>query len=253
MAWDPIANENGGERQAVVITEGLKKTYFGKVDVPVLHGIDIKIFSGEFVAIIGQSGSGKSTLLNILGALDVPTEGRVLIDGVDIATLTPDGLAALRNRVIGFVFQFHYLLDELSCLENALTAITLYKGEADEEDKERVIGLLKRVGLEDQLNKHPDAMSGGQNQRCAIIRALANQPKIVLADEPTGNLDSRSGDEVFKMMREMNRESGVAFIMVTHDGQLAQAADRILMIEDGWVHEVDKAEHRKKLMEELEK
>lgn len=239
-------------RPIVVATYGLKKTYFGKIPTPVLHGIDIEIRSGDFVAIIGQSGSGKSTLLNILGALDVPTEGQVLIDGVDIATLSEDGLAALRNRVIGFVFQFHYLLDELTCLDNALTAITIKKGEPDEEDKARVIGLLKRVGLEDQLNKHPDMMSGGQNQRCAIIRALANQPKIVLADEPTGNLDSRSGNEVFNIMREMNRENGVAFIMVTHDDRLAQEADRILMIEDGWVHEIDKSEHRARLLSSLE-
>jgi lipoprotein-releasing system ATP-binding protein len=240
-------------RPVVVATYGLKKTYFGKVPTPVLHGIDIEIRSGEFVAIIGQSGSGKSTLLNILGALDVPTEGQVLIDGVDIATLSEDGLAALRNRVIGFVFQFHYLLDELTCLENALTAITINKGEPDEEDKVHVIALLKRVGLEEQLNKNPDMMSGGQNQRCAIIRALANRPKIVLADEPTGNLDSRSGNEVFNIMREMNRENGVAFIMVTHDDRLAQEADRILMIEDGWVHEVDKSEHRAKMLSSLEK
>jgi lipoprotein-releasing system ATP-binding protein len=240
-------------RPVVVATYGLKKTYFGKIPTPVLHGIDIEIRSGEFVAIIGQSGSGKSTLLNILGALDVPTEGQVLIDGVDIATLTEDGLAALRNRVIGFVFQFHYLLDELTCLENSLTAITINKGEPDEQDKAHVIKLLKRVGLEEQLNKHPDMMSGGQNQRCAIIRALANYPKIVLADEPTGNLDSRSGNEVFKIMREMNRENGVAFIMVTHDDRLAQEADRILMIEDGWVHEVDKSAHRAKLLSSLEK
>lgn len=236
------------DRQIVVATQGLKKTYFGKVETPVLHGIDIEIYAGEFVAIIGQSGSGKSTLLNILGALDVPTEGRVLIDGVDIATLSEDGLAALRNRVVGFVFQFHYLLDELSCLENALTPITIGKGEASPEETARVIALLERVGLGGQIHKRPDTMSGGQNQRCAIIRALANQPKIVLADEPTGNLDSRSGNEVFNIMREMNRENGVAFIMVTHDDRLAQVADRILMIEDGWVHEVDKSEHRKKLL-----
>jgi ABC-type lipoprotein export system ATPase subunit len=127
------------------------------------------------------------------------------------------------------------------------------KGEASQEEIARVIGLLKRVGLESQLHKRPDTMSGGQNQRCAIIRALANQPKIVLADEPTGNLDSRSGDEVFNIMREMNRENGVAFIMVTHDDRLAQEADRILMIEDGWVHEVDKSEHRAKLLNSLEK
>jgi ABC-type lipoprotein export system ATPase subunit len=238
-------------RQIVVATRGLKKTYFGKVETPVLHGIDMEVYAGEFVAIIGQSGSGKSTLLNILGALDVPTEGTVLIDGVDIATLSEDELADLRNRVVGFVFQFHYLLNELSCLENALTPITIGRGEASEEEKSYVSTLLDRVGLADQIHKHPDAMSGGQNQRCAIIRALANQPKIVLADEPTGNLDSRSGNEVFTIMREMNREKGVAFIMVTHDDRLAQEADRILAIDDGWVHEVDKRAHRMKLLSSL--
>ena len=249
---DAVAT-NDQRKQTVVATRGLKKTYFGKVETPVLHGIDIEISSGEFVAIIGQSGSGKSTLLNILGALDVPTEGTVLIDGVDIATLSEDSLAALRNRVVGFVFQFHYLLDELSCLENVLTPITISKGEASKEEEARVIALLERVGLKGQLQKHPDTMSGGQNQRCAIIRALANQPKIVLADEPTGNLDSRSGNEVFNIMREMNRENDVAFIMVTHDDRLAQEADRILMIEDGWVREVDKQEHRMKLLNSLGK
>ena len=237
--------------QIVVETCGLKKTYFGKIETPVLHGVDIEISAGEFVAIIGQSGSGKSTLLNILGALDVPTEGSVLIDGVNISFLSEDELAALRNRVIGFVFQFHYLLDELSCLENALTPLVIHKGEVTKDEEERVVALLERVGLGQQLHKRPDTMSGGQNQRCAMIRALANQPKIVLADEPTGNLDSRSGDEVFKIMREMNREKGVAFIMVTHDDRLAQEADRILMIEDGWVHEVDKNEHRMKLLNSL--
>jgi len=241
----------GSPQQIVVATRGLKKTYFGKIEVPVLHGIDMEVHAGEFVAIIGQSGSGKSTLLNILGALDVPTEGTVLIDGVDIATLSEDGLAHLRNRVIGFVFQFHYLLNELTCLENVLTPITISRGEASEEETSYVLALLDRVGLADQINKHPDAMSGGQNQRCAIIRALASQPKIVLADEPTGNLDSRSGNEVFKIMREMNREKGVAFIMVTHDDRLAQEADRILSIEDGWVHEVDKRAHRMKILSSL--
>jgi lipoprotein-releasing system ATP-binding protein len=241
------------ERRNLIVVEtcGLKKTYFGKIETPVLHGIDIEICAGEFVAIMGQSGSGKSTLLNILGALDVPTEGSVLIDGVNISTLSEDELAALRNRVIGFVFQFHYLLDELSCLENVLTPLIIHKGEVTKDEEERVVALLERVGLGQQLHKRPDTMSGGQNQRCAIIRALSNQPKIVLADEPTGNLDSRSGDEVFRIMREMNRENGVAFIMVTHDDRLAQEADRILMIEDGWVREVDKSEHRMKLLNSL--
>src|SRR5215467_11815658 len=131
----------------VVETRGLKKTYFGKVATPVLHGIDTEIRAGEFVAIIGQSGSGKSTLLNILGALDVPSEGQVLIDGVDIATLSENELAALRNRVVGFVFQFHYLLDELTCLENVLTPVTISKGEATDEETARAIALLERVGL----------------------------------------------------------------------------------------------------------
>ncbi|HEX3437982.1 MAG TPA: ATP-binding cassette domain-containing protein, partial [Pseudacidobacterium sp.] len=166
-----------GARRVVVETRGLKKTYFGKIATPVLHGIDVEISAGEFVAIMGQSGSGKSTLLNILGALDVPTEGQVLIDGVDIATLSEDKLAELRNRVVGFVFQFHYLLDELTCLENALVPITLRNGEATAPERERVIGLLERVGLGAQLHKYPTMMSGGQNQRCAIIRALANEPK----------------------------------------------------------------------------
>ena len=145
-------------KQIVVATHGLKKTYFGKIETPVLHGIDMEVHAGEFVAIIGQSGSGKSTLLNILGALDVPTEGRVLIDGVDIAIFSEDGLANLRNRVVGFVFQFHYLLNELSCLENALTPITIGRGEASEEEKSYVSALLGRVGLTEQIHKHPDAM-----------------------------------------------------------------------------------------------
>lgn len=231
----------------IVETRGLKKTYFGRVDVPVLFGIDIKIRAEEFVAVIGQSGSGKSTLLNILGALDSPTDGTVLINGVDISTLEDDQLAALRSDEVGFIFQFHYLLDEFTCLENTLMPLTIRNGDITEEERERMIGILERVGLGAQVNKRPEEMSGGENQRCAIVRALANAPKIVLADEPTGNLDSRSGEEVFQLMREMNRESGVAFVMITHDDRLAQAADRILLIEDGLIHEISKEEHRRRL------
>ncbi|MFZ1699516.1 MAG: ABC transporter ATP-binding protein [Pyrinomonadaceae bacterium] len=235
-----------GDQPIVVETRGLKKTYFGKVNVPVLHGLDIKIRAREFVAVIGQSGSGKSTLLNILGALDIPTSGKVLINGTDISTLDDDELATLRSDQVGFIFQAHYLLNEFTCLENALMPVTIRHGEADEEQTDRVLRLLRRVGLEEQVNKHPDEMSGGQNQRCAIVRSLANSPKIILADEPTGNLDSRSGEEVFAMMREMNRESGVAFVMITHDDRLAQAADRILLIEDGNIFEISKEDHRRK-------
>lgn len=236
---------NGGP-PLVIETRGLKKTYFGKIEVPVLHGLDIQIHASEFVAIIGQSGSGKSTLLNILGALDVPTSGTVLVNNTDISTLDEDGLASLRSDEVGFIFQSHYLLNEFTCLENALMPITIRHGEADKDQSGRVLGLLERVGLSDQINKHPDEMSGGQNQRCAIVRSLANSPKIILADEPTGNLDRNSGEEVFTLMREMNRESGVAFVMITHDDRLAQQADRILLIEDGRIIEMSKAEHSRK-------
>lgn len=227
----------------VVETRELRKTYFGKVTVPVLHGIDLRIFAGEFVAIIGQSGSGKSTLLNILGALDVPTSGTVLINGVDISTLDDDALADLRSEEVGFIFQFHHLLDEYTCLENVLLPLIIRQGSVGDAERDRVIRLLERVGLGHRLDNHPDEMSGGENQRCAIVRALANAPRIVLADEPTGNLDSRSGQEVFALMRDMNREVGVAFVMVTHDDRLAQAADRILLIDDGRMRQLDAVTH----------
>jgi ABC-type lipoprotein export system ATPase subunit len=214
------------------------------VPVPVLHGIDLEIRSGEFVAIVGQSGSGKTTLLNLLGALDTPTGGSVVINGVDIGALDDDGLADFRSDEIGFVFQFHYLLDEFSCLENVLMPILIRSGAVTEVQRARVVGLLGRVGLAGELHKRPGEMSGGQNQRCAIVRALANEPKIILADEPTGNLDSRAGEEVFALMREMSREHGVAFVMITHDDRLAQEADRILLIEDGRVRELAKPQHR---------
>ena len=225
-------------RELIVETRDLRKTYHGKVDVPVLHGIDMRVEAGEFVAIVGQSGSGKSTLLNILGCLDRLTAGQLLIDGVDVETLNDDSLAELRSERIGFVFQFHYLLDEFTCLENALMPIVIRHDAATPEERAWVTSLLERVGLGAQLHKTPDTMSGGQNQRCAIVRALANKPRLVLADEPTGNLDSNSGREVFALMREMNRDLGVAFIMVTHDDRLARAADRILLIEDGYMRQV---------------
>jgi lipoprotein-releasing system ATP-binding protein len=227
-------------KRLVIETAGLKKTYSGKVPTPVLFGIDLRVAAGEFVSIIGQSGSGKSTLLNILGALDVPTEGVVKIDGVDISTLTQDGLAILRSQVVGFVFQAHFLLEELTCLENAMLPITIRQGSVTPEQALWVEGLLSRVGLAGQLHKYPDTMSGGENQRCAIVRALANRPRIVLADEPTGNLDSHSGEEVFHLMRQMSREIGIAFVMVTHDERLARAADRILLIEDGLMRSLPK-------------
>jgi ABC-type lipoprotein export system ATPase subunit len=183
-------------------------------------------------------------LLNILGALDTLTSGTVLINGRDISTLDDDALAALRSEVLGFIFQFHHLLDEYTCVENALMPLIIRQGSVSTAERARIIRLLERVGLGHRLQNHPDEMSGGENQRCAIVRALANTPKIVLADEPTGNLDSCSSQEVFSLMRDMNREIGVAFVMVTHDNRLAQAADRLLLIEDGRIRELDQAEYR---------
>ncbi len=217
----------------VVDATGVRKTYFGARPLEVLHGIDMQIAAGEFVAIVGQSGSGKSTLLNILGALDRPTQGSIKIDGVDLATADDDRLAQLRNRSIGFVFQFHFLLDEFTCLENALMPISIGHGAARPHDVERVVGLLRRVGLGERLTNRPTMLSGGEAQRTAIVRALAAQPRIVLADEPTGNLDSRTTGDVYRLLRELNEETGVAFVMVTHDDDLAAQADRILRIEDG--------------------
>lgn len=232
-------NKISENRFAVEVLD-LKKTYNPGTPnaVEVLYGINMTAAVGEFIAIIGQSGSGKSTLLNILGALDTPTAGEVNIDGVKISTLDSDGLAHLRGTKVGFVFQFHHLLDEFNCLENALMPVTIQKGVPDKGDTDYAKKLLSRVGLENHLNKRPSQMSGGQQQRNAIVRALVNHPRIVLADEPTGNLDSRSGQEVFTLMREVARETGVAFLMVTHDERLADAADRILRIEDGMIQEV---------------
>lgn len=221
----------------LVIARDLRKGYLlgTPLEVAVLKGIDFTVSRGQFVAIVGQSGSGKSTLLNILGALDQPTSGLVSIDGVDISSLDSRGLAHLRNEKIGFVFQFHHLLNEFSCLENALMPLLIRQGKVTPEQRERVVELMKRVGLAQVLNKKANQISGGQQQRVAIVRALANHPALVLADEPTGNLDSVSSKEVFAMMREMTAEQKITFMMVTHDNRLAQQADRIFEIEDGCI------------------
>lgn len=220
----------------------LEKTFFGKVDTPVLKGIDMEVEPGEFVAVMGQSGSGKSTLLNLLGCLDRPTGGKLYITGKNPSELEDDELASLRSDVIGFVFQFHFLLDEYTCLENALLPILIRNGHVPFRDRERIVHLLRRIGLASVLHKTPDMMSGGENQRCAIIRALANEPQLVLADEPTGNLDKKSGEEVFRLFKEMCQETNVSVVMVTHDDRLAKQAQRILLIEDGLMREVQSDE-----------
>ncbi len=223
--------------EPIIEAKGIRKVYGGVEPVEVLHGIDLTIRAGEFVAVVGQSGSGKSTLLNILGALDRPTEGTVALEGVPFQELESDDLANLRNCKIGFIFQYHYLLDEFTCLENALMPILIRKGVPVPEDVERVTELLRRVGLGHRLGNRPPALSGGEQQRTAVVRALANEPRLVLADEPTGNLDSISGKQVYDLMRSMNRELGIAFVMVTHDDRLAREADRVLRIQDGYLEE----------------
>ncbi len=223
--------------EPVVEARGVHKTYFGAEPVEVLHDINLAVYPGQFVAIVGQSGSGKSTLLNLLGALDRPTEGSVALAGTPYQTLDDDRLANLRNRQIGFIFQYHYLLDEFTCLENALLPITIGQGAARAEDVARVTELLGRVGLGHRLRHRPPALSGGEQQRTAVVRALANQPRLVLADEPTGNLDSVSGRQVYDLMRAMNRDFGIAFILVTHDDRLAAEAERVLRLTDGYLSE----------------
>lgn len=224
----------------MVLAKALGKSYLvGQPnELEVLRDVDLQVMPGEFLAVIGQSGSGKSTLLNLLGALDTPTRGQLWIAQQEISQMTSDQLADLRSATIGFVFQFHYLLDEFTCLENALMPL-LVRGPILAADKERVAALMERVGLKDQMGKLPTQISGGQQQRTAIVRALANQPKLVLADEPTGNLDSRSGQQVFELMKEITRAQQVAFVMVTHDERLAKEADRVIRIEDGQVSYAD--------------
>ncbi len=209
------------------------KIYLGAVPTPALLDINLQVRRGEFLVVLGASGSGKTTLLNVIGLLDTPTSGQVWLAGRNAADLCEEERAALRSRYMGFVFQFHYLLPEFTVLENALLPCQIVGKAMVEQNRERVKGLLERVGLGDRLKYRPSQLSGGQQQRVAIVRALANNPELVLADEPTGNLDSKNGFAVFEMMRFMNRQTGTAFVVVTHDERLAQEADRVVVLEDG--------------------
>jgi putative ABC transport system ATP-binding protein len=206
----------------------------GKVIVPALRGISFDVEESEFLAVLGPSGSGKSTLLHIIGCLDRPDEGEILFEGINILSLTDDELAELRLKKIGFVFQFFNLLPRLTALENVKIPLTL-AGISDKEADERARNLLELVGLGKRLNHKPSELSGGEQQRVAIARALINNPKLVLADEPTGNLDTKSGWEIVSLMRKLNEELGQTFIVVTHDPQIAEAADRIIYLKDGLI------------------
>ena len=214
---------------------GVRKTYGvgTPIETEVLHGVDLVLERGEFSALIGPSGSGKSTLLNLIGLLDQPTSGRVFIEGQETGTLADAELTRLRGRAIGFVFQHHYLLPEFSALENVMMPILAARGRPDEEMRNTAATLLERVGLAPWQDKKATDISGGQQQRVAIARSLAMKPALVLADEPTGNLDTRSADSVFDVLRDINEASATTFLIVTHDPRLAQRCDRIIELVDG--------------------
>jgi lipoprotein-releasing system ATP-binding protein len=216
---------------------GIRKTYGAgtDVEVEVLHGIDLSIARGEFTALIGPSGSGKSTLLNLIGLLEPPSSGSYRFGASETTTLPEGTLTALRARSIGFVFQFHHLLPAFTATENVLMPGMVTDGPVTPARREAARDLLRAVGLGDRLDYLPRKLSGGQQQRVAIARALSLAPPLVLADEPTGNLDTHSADEIFVLMRQFNAERGVAFLIVTHDPRLAQRCDRIVNLVDGCI------------------
>jgi len=220
--------------EPVVELEKIGKTYYsGDVATPVLFDISFSVVPGEFVAVVGGSGSGKTTLLNLMGLLDRPTTGTIRVEGQEVSQLDELGRARARLQRLGFIFQFHYLLPEFTVLENALMPCRM-RGRAFEKAQEpRMRELLTAVGLSEKLKVRPSQLSGGQQQRVAVVRSLANDPAVVFADEPTGNLDSVSGRMVFDLMKRLSRESGTAFVMVTHDDDFALEADRVIRIRDG--------------------
>jgi putative ABC transport system ATP-binding protein len=211
-----------------------KKYVMGAVEVIALCGVDIDIQKGEFVAIQGPSGSGKSTAMNMVGCLDVPTEGRIFLEHHDISHLAESDLAQIRGRKIGFIFQQFNLIPTLTALENVMLPM-IFQNTTREERFQKATELLKLVDLGDRMNHKPSEMSGGQQQRVAIARSLANDPEVILADEPTGNLDSKTGTNVMEFLQKLHREKGKTIIMVTHDSNLAKYADRIIYLKDGAV------------------
>jgi putative ABC transport system ATP-binding protein len=216
----------------VVQAINVKKTYMlGKVPVEALRGVNFRVEAGDFISILGPSGSGKSTMLNLIGALDKPTSGQLLVDGVDIGTLNDNQLSDMRLK-IGFVFQFFNLIPRLTARDNVELAMQIANMSRSQRRK-RAIELLETVGLKDRINHKPTELSGGQQQRVAIARALANDPKFLLLDEPTGNVDSKTATEVMTLLKKLNVEHGVSIIMVTHDQTLAHQAKRILQVFDG--------------------
>ena len=220
----------------MIVAEGLGKTYLsGGRPLPVLRDVDLAIPAEAFVAILGPSGSGKTTLLGLLAGLDEPSAGRVRLDGVDLSALTEDERAGFRARNVGFVFQTFHLLPTLTALENVLVPLELLGERRPRELRERAAGLLDRVGLADRLDHYPNQLSGGEQQRVALARAFANRPRILFADEPTGNLHQETGARVIDLMEDLNREARTTLVLVTHDLALAARAHRVVRLADGRV------------------
>jgi len=217
----------------IITLKNINKIYGNLVKTQVLYDVDLSFEEGSFNSIIGASGSGKSTLLNIMGTLDKPTSGEVFINSTRTDTLKKNQLAELRNETIGFIFQFHYLLPEFTALENVLMPYRIKSSKPSKEMIKRAEELLDLVGLSKVKNNLAVNMSGGQQQRTAIARALMNNPKIILADEPTGNLDSESTENIYNLMRDINKKFNTTFVVITHDRRIAEKADRIVEIKDG--------------------